>query len=82
MTSMDRAKLVELYGRYKRDRVAEANLDLYDIVLSVVVRELPRIVDPGAAIDYIDHIVDVLRWKADDQDAIMADLQDFLEFYW
>lgn len=81
MTTMDKTKLVELWGDYQRDHVLPSNYKLYDHVVKTVAREIPRIVDPGDAVDYISHIADMLRWQVDADD-VLADLQDFLEFYW
>lgn len=80
MTLMDEMKLVELYGEYKRDRVCECNRDLYSRVVDTIKKEMPRIVDPGAACDYIDHIADMMRWPIDDS-VIWEDVIDFLAFF-
>ena len=80
MLMMDKMKLVELYGEYKRNRVLPDNVDMYDNVVRTVVREMPRIVDPCDAIDFIDHMVDLLRWSAEPDD-VQRELRDCLEFY-
>lgn len=80
MNMIDKMKLVELYGEYKQEFVAKCNSELYGKVADLVAQEMPRIVDPSAAIDYIDHIADVLRWQADPSE-VWEDVKDFVSFF-
>lgn len=81
MLTMDKMKLVELYGGYKRDRIAPSNVDIYDHVVKTLCKEMPRIIDPKDAIDFIDHIADQLRWSCVDRGDVKYELKKFLEFY-